>query len=130
MLRRKRKFVLYPEYFDSKLSRSEGRRIPINVAVSEPTLKKIMTAAKYLELNPEAQEDKAYPKRWWEPRGRILVDKKEGWSKQKTIIEVAKIARRLKKKTDTSKTKVKTKKKASTISSQKKASSKKGEKRK
>ncbi len=95
-MRRRRKYVLYPEYFDSKRTRSQGRRVPIGAAVPEPTLKKILTAAKYLELDPEIQSDKAYPRSWWEKNGRILVEKK--WSKQKTILEVAKIARRLKKK--------------------------------
>ncbi len=95
-MRRRRKYVLYPEYFDSKRTRSQGRRVPIGAAVPEPTVKKIFTAAKYLELEPEIQSDKAYPRSWWENNGRILVEKK--WSKQKTILEVAKIARRLKKK--------------------------------
>ncbi len=95
-MRRKRKYVLYPEYFDSKRTRSQGRRVPIGAAVPEPTAKKILTAAKYLKLDPEIQSDKAYPRSWWEKNGRILVEKK--WSKQKTVLEVAKIARRLKKK--------------------------------
>ncbi len=128
MLRRKRKFVLYPEYFDSSLSRSEGRRIPLHVAVPEATVKKIMVAAKYLELNPEIQEDKAYPKRWWEKKGRVLVDKKEEWSKQRTLLEVAKIARRLKKKKSDITSKSKKPKAKKQLS--KKASSTKGGKKK
>jgi signal recognition particle subunit SRP19 len=34
-------------------------------------------AAASLDLNPEVQKDKAYPRSWWEKSGRILVDKNE-----------------------------------------------------
>ncbi|ERH13467.1 MAG: signal recognition particle 19 kDa protein, partial [halophilic archaeon J07HB67] len=33
--------VLWPAYFDAELSRSDGRRLPVDQAVSEPTVDEI-----------------------------------------------------------------------------------------
>ena len=55
MLRKKRYFVLYPEYFDKKLSRKQGRKIPRNKAVEGCNLSKVAYACKYLELEYEVE---------------------------------------------------------------------------
>ncbi len=78
-----RKIVVYPEYLDSKKSRSQGRRIPSKISIPKPTLEEIARAAERLELNPIIEEDKSYPRNWWENKGRVIVDKVE--SKQKTL---------------------------------------------
>ncbi|UCG68994.1 MAG: signal recognition particle subunit SRP19/SEC65 family protein [Thermoplasmata archaeon] len=77
MPKKKEKFiVLYPEYFTSKYSRSEGRRIPKKMAKSSPTVEDIEKAAKSLGLNPVVEKDKSYPRFWYKKRGRVLVEKK------------------------------------------------------
>lgn len=77
MPKKKEKFiVLYPEYFNSKFTRAEGRRVSKKLAKSSPTVEDLAKAAKKLGLNPVVEKDKSYPRFWYEKRGRILVEKK------------------------------------------------------
>ncbi len=68
------KLVIWPAYLDKTKSRSKGRIISRRTSVETPTLNEIDMAAKKLGLNPEVEEDKSYPRSWWEPRGRVLID--------------------------------------------------------
>jgi len=68
------KVVIYPSYIDSRKSRSEGRRISVRDAVSNPSVDEIVKAGQRLGLNPSIEE-KAYP-RLHRSGGRIIVDKK------------------------------------------------------
>ena len=77
MPKRKDNFiVLYPEYFTSKYSRAEGRRVSKKLAKPSPTVEDIEKAAKSLGLNPVVEKDKSYPRFWYKKRGRVLVEKK------------------------------------------------------
>ncbi len=67
------KIVLWPEYFDNSLSKKEGRRVSRKLAISAPTVEDIAKAAKKLKLNPKIERNKAYPGRWWQKTGRVLV---------------------------------------------------------
>ena len=88
--KKENKLVIWPEYFNSNLSRAVGRRIPKNLAVPSPQLETILRAAKSLGLKPTLEKDKLYPKRWWHKEGgRILVSPK-GLSKSKVLINIAK----------------------------------------
>ncbi|MHA2074088.1 MAG: signal recognition particle subunit SRP19/SEC65 family protein [Candidatus Hodarchaeales archaeon] len=69
-------YIIFPEYFDKKLTRKQGRRIPLNEALENPSLLELKLAAQKLEYDYEIQEYSAYPRQWWEARGRILVEKK------------------------------------------------------
>ncbi len=74
---KKEKFiVLYPEYFMSKYTRDEGRRIPRSLAKKSPTVEDIEKAVKSLGLKPIVEKDKSYPRYWYKKRGRVLVEKK------------------------------------------------------
>ncbi|MCE7741003.1 MAG: signal recognition particle protein Srp19 [Candidatus Heimdallarchaeota archaeon] len=97
MLRKKRYFVLYPEYFDKKLSKNEGRRVPKNKAVDNCNLSKIVFACKHLELEYEIEKDKKYSKNWWGSEGRIIVNPEGIESKTELIRRIANISRKLKK---------------------------------
>jgi signal recognition particle subunit SRP19 len=81
--------VLYPEYFDSRLTRSEGRRVPRNLAREAPTMEAVLNAARAADpsLEPRAEPKKAYSPRWHDKRGRVLV--KRRFHKQKTVLMVA-----------------------------------------
>ena len=81
--------VLYPEYFDARLSRSEGRRVPRKLARDSPTTEQVLAAAKAVDpsLEPRAEPRAAYPSSWSERRGRVLVRKKVG--KQKLLRLIA-----------------------------------------
>jgi len=89
MLRRKKFQVIYPEYFDSELSKKQGRRVNLSLASKEPTLKKLIFACNKLDIDFEEQKDKAYPSRWWEKKGRLLIpiNKQEKKLKSELIVE-------------------------------------------
>ena len=97
MLRRKRYFVLYPEYFNRSITRKQGRKLPKNKAVDNCTLSKIIYACKHLELDFEVEKDKKYSKTWWASEGRLIVNPEGITSKTELIRRVANISRKLKK---------------------------------
>lgn len=70
----KRKLVIWPVYIDRTRSRSKGRIVSRKSSVNEPTVQEIDLAAKKLGMNPLVEADKAYPRSWWESKGRVLID--------------------------------------------------------
>ncbi|KAA0007129.1 MAG: signal recognition particle protein Srp19 [Thermoplasmata archaeon] len=82
------KYVLWPAYFDKKLSRDEGRRIPRKEAVENPTVEGLAKAAQSLGLHPVLEKEAKYPSRQWEAKGRVLVDK-TGESKSSVLKKIA-----------------------------------------
>jgi len=98
LLRRKKFYVLYPEYFSSKLTRSQGRRVPLELADNQPHIKKLEMARKKLNLEFQVQKEKSYPTYWWNNSGRILItiDKKDKIPKEKLLKDIASIARKFK----------------------------------
>ena len=89
------RIILWPEYFDSSLTRSEGRRVPADAAVPSPNAEDVFRACQKLGLSPELEYDKSHPSRWFDPRGRVRVPAK--FNKTKTIKMVAKRLSRKKK---------------------------------
>jgi signal recognition particle subunit SRP19 len=81
------KFVLYPRYFDAKLSRADGRRVPESLAVKGPDAGWVENAARKLGLEPVLEEKAAHPSTPLDRSGRVLVNK-DG-SKQATLVKVA-----------------------------------------
>jgi len=82
------KIKVWPVYLDYNKTRKEGRRIPKNIAVPDPKLSEIKEACIKLGLEPFIEEDKRYPRSWWEKSGRVVL-KKNG-SKTKILREIAK----------------------------------------
>jgi signal recognition particle subunit SRP19 len=74
LMKDKGKLVIWPVYIDKTRSRSKGRIISRKSSVDEPTIQEIDRAARKLGMNPEVEADKAYPKSWWESKGRVLID--------------------------------------------------------
>lgn len=64
--------VLWPAYFDAGLTRSEGRRVPKELAVEEPTVDEIADAVQQVGYDAVIEREKTYS-REFEPRGRVLV---------------------------------------------------------
>ncbi len=89
---RGKRVVVWPAYLDSTLSRGEGRKIPRREAVRRPRPEEIVEAAKRLGLNPVLEEAR-YPRRWWDQKKRIIVDR--AGSKLETLRLIAKELRRL-----------------------------------
>lgn len=80
------RIVIYPAYFDANLTRKEGRRVPLSLAVPNPSLEQLFSTCKILGLNPELEPDKTYPRNI-SVKGRIVIDKRG--SKLKTLYLVA-----------------------------------------
>ena len=80
--------VLWPRYFNAKLSRAQGRRVPRSVAVKDPDAKWIEAAAKKAGFRATLEEDATDPRLPFKPVGRVLVEK-DG-SKEAVIQAVAK----------------------------------------
>ncbi len=87
--------MLWPEYFDLRRTRSEGRKVKRAFAVSDPTLEILTKAVERLGLQYKAEPEKAYPANWWNQKGRILVEKSMPKSKllEKVGSELSRIQR-------------------------------------
>lgn len=83
---RRSRITIYPAYFDANLTRREGRRVPLHIAVPDPSIESILSACRVLDLNPVVEEEKAYS-RSADKKGRVIVDKRG--SKLKTIYMIA-----------------------------------------
>ena len=81
------KYVIYPLYFDSSLSRVNGRKLGKKHTVEKPTAEAIAKAAGSLGLHPHLEKDRAHPSTPWRKEGRVIVDKKG--PKTKLLIQIA-----------------------------------------
>jgi signal recognition particle subunit SRP19 len=71
-----RKLVLYPLYFDSLVSRLNGRKVPKKYAVEKPTAESIAKAAQSLGLKPILEKNTAHSSTPWKKEGRVIVERK------------------------------------------------------
>lgn len=96
-MRRKRNYIiLWLAYFDKKLSRTQGRRVPLKFSVEKPSLIEINEAARKLGFKTVIEPDKKYPKDWWNYKGRILIEiNKEKEKKTLVIKKIGKMLREL-----------------------------------
>ena len=83
------RIIIWPVYIDLNRTQAEGRKIPRENAVSSPKLREISRAASKLGLNPLVENDKSYPKSWWENSGRVIVDK--NIPKREIILRISKM---------------------------------------
>lgn len=72
-MRKDPRIRIYPEYLDATLTRAQGRRLPQKYAVEKPSLLELKIAAQKLGLEPEVDQEKAYSRRWFEPRGLVYL---------------------------------------------------------
>ena len=70
------KYVIYPLYFDSTVSRLKGRKVAKKYAVEKPVLENIAKAAQSLTLNPIIEKNGVHSSTPWKKEGRILIEKK------------------------------------------------------
>ena len=80
------RIVIWLDYFNSALTRKEGRRLPLNKSIKNPTEELLSKAAKRLNLTFE-YKDATYPKRSLVKTGYISIKKKK--IKSKTVSELA-----------------------------------------
>jgi signal recognition particle subunit SRP19 len=66
--------TIWPQYLDKNLSLNEGRKVSKEIAVSEPSLSDIERSLKRLGLKYSVDKERAYPGKWYEKSGRVLVE--------------------------------------------------------
>lgn len=68
-------YILWTAYFDSTLTRSEGRRIPKELCIPEPTLEELIEAVGAVGLKTLAAKTARFPKTWWRITGYVAVER-------------------------------------------------------
>ena len=81
--------VIWPAYLDSELSRAEGRRVPTDLAVEDPTVDEIAKAVQQIGYDAIVERDKAYSREHWTERGRVVVRGADDSSKNDLVQAVA-----------------------------------------
>jgi len=81
--------VLWPAFFDAGLSRAEGRRVPLDQAVEDPTVDEIARAVQQVGYDAVVERDVAYPREHWQRRGRVLVEDADDATKSDLVGAVA-----------------------------------------
>jgi signal recognition particle subunit SRP19 len=76
---------VYPGYLAKGGSRSDGRRVPVDMASADLTLEAIVSAAKALGYKAEAEPEKNYPRLFFQYAGRVKIAKRPGVSKTKLL---------------------------------------------
>ena len=66
--------TIWPQYLNKNLSLSQGRKIALEDAVKDPSLNEIEKALKRLGLKYDIDRESAYPGKWYEKSGRVLVE--------------------------------------------------------
>lgn len=90
-------YVIWPIYFDSTKSRSEGRRVNKKDAVKNPKITHLIEAAQISSLEFDVNPSALYPRFWHlEDNGNLLVKIED--TKTEVISKMAKELKKLKKK--------------------------------
>lgn len=80
--------VIWPAYLDATKTRAEGRRVPRDQAIDDPTVDEIAEAAQQVGYDAVIERDVTYP-REYEPRGRVLVQGADDATKNDLVQAVA-----------------------------------------
>ena len=94
MRKRNGMLIFWPSYFDRDISRSQGRKLPSNLAAPDVTLELLTKAAEAAGLDFEVEPEKRYPRNWIETQGYIVVANDEGHKKKRLMLQLAKGVRR------------------------------------
>ena len=87
-MRKKNKIIVWSIYFDANKTRTEGRRVSKNLAVSTPKIGELQRATKRLGLQSEIISNAAHPSSPWQKVGLLVIPKTE--SKNETLKKIAK----------------------------------------
>ncbi len=75
-MKKKDEIILWPAYFDSTKTRSEGRRISKKLAVGKPRIDEIKRALERMGFEPNVQADAVFPQAPWQKTGLLTIPKK------------------------------------------------------
>jgi signal recognition particle subunit SRP19 len=73
MMERQRR-VIWPAYIDGLKTRKQGRVLAKKDSVRAPGVKEILRVAAEMGLKPSSEDEKMYPRGWWEQRGCVLIE--------------------------------------------------------
>ena len=80
--------VIWPAALDADLTRSEGRRVARDLAVSDPSVDEIAQAVQQVGYDAVVERDVTYP-REYQPRGRVIVKDADDATKSDLLGAVA-----------------------------------------
>ena len=69
----KKPIVIYPEYFDLRLMRSQGRKVPISEAVKSPKLEELSGILSRLDYDFQISKS-SHPGHWSKTEGSLKVN--------------------------------------------------------
>lgn len=81
--------IIWPAYLDADRSRSEGRRVPTDLAIDAPTVEEIAKAVQQVGYDAVIEHDVAYPRDPMVPEGRVRVKDAEDSTKNDLVQAVA-----------------------------------------
>lgn len=88
-------WVIYPEYFDTKLSRSDCRKVPMDLAVNSPKAEEISKILRNKDIPNRVEDHKHHPATWYKERGRIIMNKQDDYKKEEFLRSIGKGLKRL-----------------------------------
>ena len=68
----KKPVVIYPEYFDHRLKRSEGRKVPLSEAVKSPKVEELSSILSNLDCDFQLSKG-CHPGNWSKTGGSLKV---------------------------------------------------------
>ena len=86
MRQRKGSLIIWPAYLDSKLSRSQGRRIPTNLGAPDVTVDMLKQAADLRSLQSDIEPGKRYPRQGVDRGGYLVLENPEGHKKKRLML--------------------------------------------
>jgi signal recognition particle subunit SRP19 len=81
--------VIWPAYLDAALSRADGRRVPEDMAVEDPSVDEIAKAVQQIGYDATIERDTAYSREHWTDRGRVVVRGADDSTKNDLVQAVA-----------------------------------------
>jgi len=88
-MQKKGKIILWPVYFDSIKTRTEGRKIPKGYAIQSPRVEELEKAVQRLGLQFQTVTDASHSKEPWHKTGLLVVSKED--SKTQIMRKIARL---------------------------------------
>ena len=85
--RERKTWIIFPEYFDKQLSRSETRRIPKKLSVNSPDVEELGHILDSWDIPNRIEKHQHHPSTWYERNGRVIIPKQKG-SKQEILKKI------------------------------------------
>lgn len=77
--------ILWTAYFDAEKSRNEGRRVPLDLAIDDPTVDEVAQAVQQVGYDAVIEREVAYPREPWNDDGRVIVRNADDESKNDIV---------------------------------------------